>query len=90
MKNLDNVLIAIQDLCKGNDADERRKNRMNEILKPFLQFLEVITTLDLTKDYLHSNKIYETIISLINEKINLENRSFMINILFNLHLKLGE
>jgi hypothetical protein len=44
---------------------------MNEILQPLLQFLEVITTLEVTKDNLHSNKMYEAIIALINEKINL-------------------
>ena len=63
---------------------------MNEILTPLLQFLETITTLDLTKDNLHSTRLYETIISLINEKINLQNRSYMVNIIFNLHLKLSQ
>jgi hypothetical protein len=73
MKTLDNVLRAIKDLCKGGqyDKDDRRKIRMNEILQPLLQFLEVITTLEVTKDNLHSNKMYEAIIALINEKINL-------------------
>jgi len=73
MKNLDNVLRAIKDLCKGGgeDKENRRKIRMNEILHPLLKFIEVITTLEVTKDNLHSNRIYEAIIALINEKINL-------------------
>lgn len=73
MKNLDNVLRVIKDLCKGGEGDkeDRRKIRMNEILHPLLKFLEVITTLEVTKDNLHSNRIYKAIIALINEKINL-------------------
>ena len=63
---------------------------MNDILTPLLQFFEAITTLDLTKDNLHSTRIYEAIISLINEKIHLQNRSYMVNIVFNLHLKLSK
>ena len=91
MKNLENVLRAIKDLCNGeDDKEETRKQRMNEILTPLLQFLEAITTLDLTKDNVHSTRIYEAIISLINEKIHLQNRSYMVNIVFNLHLKLSQ
>jgi len=92
MKNIDNVLKAIKELYKGGSTDDpkgRRKLRMNNILQPLLQFLEVITTQDLTKDNLNSNRIYDSIISLINDKISLQNRSYMINILFNLHLKLS-
>lgn len=73
MKTLDNVIHAIKDLCMGGEGDkeDRRKIRMNDTLHPLLKFLEAITTLEVTKDNLSSNRIYEAIIALINEKINL-------------------
>lgn len=63
---------------------------MNEILQPFLSFIETITTLALTKDYIDCNRIYDSVILLFNNKINLMNRSALVTIVFNLDFKITE
>ena len=63
---------------------------MNDTLRPFLSFIETITTLSLTKDYIDCNKVYYSVIELINDKINLPNRSSLLNIVFNLNFKVTE
>jgi hypothetical protein len=63
---------------------------MNDILNPFLNFIETITAFELTKDYIECNKIYDSVILLFNDKINLSNRSSLINIVFNLYFKITE
>ena len=55
MDNLENVLKEIRGLSSGENNEEKDK-RMNDILHPFLAFMETITNLDLTKDYINSNK----------------------------------
>lgn len=86
MNNLDGVLGGIRDLC-GEGDDEAR---MNDVLHPFLSFIETITTLTLTKDFIDCNRVYYSVVELMNDKINLMNRSSLVNIVFNLNFKLTE
>jgi hypothetical protein len=89
MQNLDNVLSSIRDLCQGEDREHHKSKLMNEILSPFLQFLQIITTSELTKDFIDSNRVYESIVEILNDRIQLPNKSLLINIIFNLHLKIA-
>lgn len=57
MTNLDNVLSGIGDIgqLKADQAEGSAK-QMNDILNPFLTFIEIIANLDLTKDFIDCNK----------------------------------
>lgn len=56
MTNLDNVLSGIGEIGQDSDEPEVSAKQMNEILNPFLTFIETIANLDLTKDFIDCNK----------------------------------
>ena len=49
LTNLDNVLSSVKELCLESDSSQENEILMNDILSPFLNFIETITTLKMTK-----------------------------------------
>ena len=73
----------------------------NEILSPFLGFIESVCTFDLTKDFIDSHKsnatisfkhsvVYESMMSLLHRHISLANRTTILTIIFTLHFRVSE
>ena len=46
---MDNVLSSVKELCLESDSSQENEILMNDILSPFLNFIETITTLKMTK-----------------------------------------
>ena len=92
----DNSELFIENLKDFKDFERvvdninKHAGQADAILKYFLNFLENISSFKKTRDELDCPKLFESTMQLYTDKISLENKVSLINIMFNLNFNLQE
>eukprot|EP00347_Sterkiella_histriomuscorum_P023636 403333912 len=85
LKNFKDFDVVVDNINKMVNNEQ-----MDTIMKYFLNFLENVSSFKKTRDELDCSKLYDSTILLYSDKIILENKVSLINIIFNLNFNLTE